>query len=126
MNRQTITLVFVAFLCAWCCAKNVETNSFIVQEKPAARKNRQQIKQEASELMGQLIEQSSLSLERDAQIQQLLCKEVRAAYEGAQESKLNKGSTKDLELLLPELQKELKRRSEHLAAQNAFLATLKK
>lgn len=116
-------LLFVGMLClvvgAWCLA-----DSFIIKEKPATRRTRQQMKQEISQLMASLIEQSSLSLEREARIQQRLCKEVRTFVEGTQDSMLNKGSIKDLEHLQAGLNKELRRRTEQLAAQNSFLDSL--
>lgn len=103
----------------WCTA-----DTFLVPEKPSSRRTRQQLKQEIAQLMGVLIEQSSISLEREAQIQQKLCREVRAAVEGT-DSSLNKGTVKDLEGLLLELKKEHRRRTDLLIAQQSFLALLK-
>lgn len=118
------SLGFLLLLCSvgggWCLA-----DTFILKEKPATRRTRQQMSQEISQLMASLIEQSSVSLEREARIQQRLCKEVRSFVEGAQDSMLAQGSIKDLEALQSNLKKEQQRRSEQLVAQNSFLASLK-
>lgn len=100
-------------------------DSFIVPDKPAAKRTRNSLKQDISHMMASLIEQSSILLEKEAQIQQRLCKEVRAALEGTQESKIQKGSLKELEQLMAQLQKESHRRSEYSASQQAFLSSLK-
>ncbi len=120
MKRLLSVVMLCCVIGGWCLA-----DSFILKEKPPARRTRQQMKQEISQLMGSLIEQSSISLEREARIQQRLCKEVRTFVEGTQDSMLNKGSIKDLEVLYSELKKELQRRSDQLTAQNTFLASLK-
>lgn len=119
MKRLRV-LLMVCCVGAWCLA-----DSFIFKEKPAARRTRQQMNQEISQLMASLIEQSSISLEREARIQQRLCKEVRSVVEGTQDSMLAKGTLQDLEVLQRDLKKELQRRAEQLAAQNSFLASLK-
>jgi hypothetical protein len=100
-------------------------DSFIVPDKPAAKRTRNSLKQDISHMMASLVEQSSILLEKEAQIQQRLCKEVRAALEGTRESKIQKGTLKELEELMAQLQKEFHKRSDYCASQQTFLSSLK-
>ncbi len=97
--------------------------SFLVDKKPVRRRTRQQLKHEITELMGSVIEQSSQSLEKEAKIQQKLCKELRASVEGSK-GMLSRASQKDLQQMVASLRKEQQRRAEQLVVQNAFLANL--
>jgi hypothetical protein len=113
------TLIISLLLCGLCYA-----NTFLIQEKQP-RRTRQALKQDISHQIGLLIEQSSLLLEKEVQIQQLLFKEVRAALEGSQGSRFNKATPQELERLLIQLRTEYQKRSEHLVAQQAFLGSIR-
>lgn len=120
MSRYHLrSLLMLLFLCGFCCA-----NSFLIQEKQP-RRTRQALKQDISHQIGLLIDQSSLLLEKEVQIQQALFKEVRAALEGSQASRFNKGTPQELERLLTQLRTEYQRRSDHLTVQQSFLASMR-
>ena len=110
--------LLIVVLCVGACV----AESFLVKEKPR-RRTRQQLKQEIIQRMGSLIEQSSVSLEKEAQIQQKLCKELRTALEG-KSSVLNRASIKDLHQRIADLQHEQQRRIQQQATQERFLAAL--
>ncbi len=116
MNRYMLCAVLS--IGALCLAE-----SFLAK-KPVKRRSRLQLKQEISQRMGSLIELSSKSLEREAQIQQKLCKELRYSVEGAKESMLNRVPIKKLQKISADLQQEQQRRVRHQAAQERFLVSL--
>ncbi len=97
--------------------------TFLVKDKPRKR-TRNQLKQEASQLMGTLIEQASTVLEKQAQIQNKLCVELRSSLEGSR-GIINRASLHDLQRLVTNLQGELQRLKQQQVAQSKFLASLK-
>jgi len=116
---KRVAMILSLMLIGWCCA-----DSFL-HDKPTTRRPKQQIKNDIIQRMSVLVEQSSEWLEREAQVQQKLCKEIRAFVEGSGGSVLNKSTVQDLERLVHELKKEQQRRTEQLAAQDRFLAQLR-
>jgi hypothetical protein len=94
-----VVLAAASFLCA---------ESFVVEKRPE-RISEQALKQEIVDVMGSLIEQESTSIAQTAQLQQLLCKKLRAFAQDDNKNFLKQSSIADLKHTIKKLKKELTR-----------------
>lgn len=106
---------YLALLCGWSIA--IKANDFVVKESPK-KVSPSQLKQDVLTKMGELLELETQVLEVSAQIQQKLCKDIRASLEGLSASRVRLTKLHEL------LSQEYKRLNEHKAAQKRFLASL--
>lgn len=115
-----LLLLVVSMAVFWCMAE-----SFLVTEKPERRKTPAQIKQEIAESMGNLLERKIETIETIAQIQQVLCKHIRALAENDKNSEFKNAKIRDLQGILKTLHQENERCERELAVEKRFLSTLR-
>jgi hypothetical protein len=113
---KKIVFLLVTIAC-WAVAEN-----FLAPEKQL-RVSGRQIQDEIIELMAQLIEQKSTLVEKEAQVQQMLCKKVRAYAQHDTKNFLRKTSLKELRAFAAKLEEE-KRRSERYGVHLSKVLTM--
>ena len=113
-------VAFVLLMGAWCCAE-----SFLMTHKPDKRRTPGQLKEEIVEAMGELLENQAMRSEVNAQIQQALCKHIRAIAHQDKASYFKAAGIADLNRILKQLQEENLRCRKEYGEDRRFLSSLR-
>ena len=121
MNILFRSVVLISLLMgAWCCAE-----SFLITHKPEKRRTAGQLKEDIVEVMAELLENQTVHIELSAQIQNVLCKHIRAIAHQDKGSSFKKAGVPDLHRLLKQLQNECERYRKECSEDQRFLASLR-
>lgn len=108
----------------WCIAHQGKPESFLVTEEPKQYRKPGQVRQESAQIMADILELESGCIAVKAQIQQLLCKHLRAVVENNKESFFGNKPLSDVQTIKKKLLQEKARCEKELEQNKQFLLSL--